>query len=145
MTILSGIHELFERQTARSPAAIAVRCGNSCLSYQELNTLADRVASSLMLSGIKQGTVVAMLLPQSVYQMVALLGILKSGCIYVPIDTAYPEERITYLLKDSEANAVICSRENEEQHTGCQVFLIEDMINGELTSNLYEQRLIRKN
>ena len=101
------LHELFERQVDARPEQIAVICGQQQLSYDELDRAANRLARRLQALGVGPGTLVGMLLPRSANVYVALLAILKSGAAYVPIDPDYPAERVSDILADSQACALV--------------------------------------
>ncbi len=91
----------FEAQAARTPEAIAVACGAHALSYAALNRRANRLAHYLRAHGAGPERVVALALERSVDMMVGLLGILKSGSAYLPLDPAYPAERLAYIVDDA--------------------------------------------
>jgi amino acid adenylation domain-containing protein/non-ribosomal peptide synthase protein (TIGR01720 family) len=103
------IQQLFEAQVLRTPSDIAVECGHVLLSYQQLNELADQLANRLMGMGIGAGSVVGLLLPRSSQLVVAILGVLKAGACYLPIDTDLPGERIRYILEDSRCRMVMAA------------------------------------
>ncbi|MCB1906474.1 MAG: amino acid adenylation domain-containing protein [Rhodocyclaceae bacterium] len=100
-------HRLFEEQAARTPEALAVACGERSASYRELDQHARRMASELRSVGIGRGSVVAILLPRSIEFVAAMIAVCKAGAAYVPVDPAYPRERVRFMLEDSEAGAVI--------------------------------------
>jgi nonribosomal peptide synthetase DhbF len=93
---------LFERQVERSPEAEAVVHDGSRLSYRELNKRANRLARLLIEKGIGPESLVALAMPRSPETIVALLGILKAGAAYLPIDPDYPPDRIAFMLEDAE-------------------------------------------
>lgn len=99
--------ELFEAQAARTPERTAIACGEICLDYRELNARANRLARVLADRGVEPGVPVAIAMTRSVEAVVAILGVLKSGGAYLPIDPSYPAERISYLLSDAEAPLVL--------------------------------------
>ncbi len=101
---------LFRRQTARTPLNTAVVYKRTRLSYAELDDLSDRIASHLRDQGIGRGDTVPVLLTRSPWMPVAALGILKSGAAYQPLDPAYPSERLTFMVGDSEAKYMIAER-----------------------------------
>nr|ABV56585.1 KtzE [Kutzneria sp. 744] len=92
---------LFERWARRTPDAIAVVCGEESLTYREVDTRANRIARELLARGVGAESIVAVVLPHSAELPVALLGVLKAGAAYVPIDPAYPAERIEFMLRDA--------------------------------------------
>jgi amino acid adenylation domain-containing protein len=97
------VHELFEAQAERTPEGLAVVCDQQQLTYGELNRRANRVAHYLRKSGVQTEARVGIYLERSPEMIVALLAILKAGAAYVPLDTDYPEERIAFMLADSQA------------------------------------------
>jgi amino acid adenylation domain-containing protein len=103
-----SIHEIFELQAAKAPDATALRYANVSLSYDELNKAANKLASLLRYkyeSGPE--SITAIIMDRSEKMLIALLGILKSGSAYLPIDIDYPLERIEYMLKDSGAKRIV--------------------------------------
>ncbi|MDF0732238.1 amino acid adenylation domain-containing protein, partial [Pseudomonas entomophila] len=101
------VHALVEAQAARTPDATAVVQGDLALSYAELNRRANRLAHHLIALGVRPGARVALCLPRTPERLVALLAVLKAGAAYVPVDPAYPQERIAYLLADSAPALVL--------------------------------------
>ena len=105
------IHELFAEQVARTPNAIAVTCGDESLTYDELNSRAEQVAAELRALGIGPEKRVGICAERSLEMMVGLLGILKAGGCYVPLDPKYPKERLAYMLEDSQAAVLVTQRD----------------------------------
>ena len=102
------IIDLFEEQVKKSPNNVAVVFEDIELTYQELNEKANQLGAYLRKQyKIKPDDLIGIKLDRSEQMIVAILGILKSGAAYVPIDPSYPEERITYIEKDSDAKIVI--------------------------------------
>src|SRR5271156_1131983 len=101
--------ELFEVQAARTPGALAVECGDGALSYAELNERANRLARYLVSLGAGVERLVAIAMPRSAEMIVAVLAVLKAGAAYVPVDPAYPEGRIAFMLADAAPVAVLTS------------------------------------
>ncbi len=102
--------DLFEAQAARAPAAIAVRCGEQCLSYGELNAHANRLAHHLRRRGAGQDALVGVALRRSPLLVIALLGVWKAGAAYVPLDPAYPQERLDFMLRDADVAVLLDDR-----------------------------------
>jgi amino acid adenylation domain-containing protein len=101
------MHELFEEQVARKPQACAVVFGEDRVSYGELNRRANQVAHRLIGLGVKPDDRVALCVERGVEMVVGIVGILKAGGGYVPLDPSYPAERLEYMLKDSGPAAVV--------------------------------------
>ncbi|MCH0561180.1 non-ribosomal peptide synthetase, partial [Streptomyces sp. MUM 16J] len=98
---------LFEAQVARTPDAIALTFGDTALSYAELDARANRVARYLAGRGVGPESVVAVVFDRTVDLVVALLGVIKAGAAYLPIDPNYPADRIAYVIADSGAVCVL--------------------------------------
>ncbi|MFF2149710.1 AMP-binding protein, partial [Kitasatospora sp. NPDC058190] len=92
---------LFAAQVAARPDAVALVCGDTELTYSQLNIRANRFAHALIARGVGPERVVAVALPRSVESVVAVLGILKAGAAYLPVDPAYPQARIAFMLADA--------------------------------------------
>ncbi len=106
------MHALFEAQVERTPEAIAVACADPAgarqtMSYAELNTRANQLAHYLRGLGAGPGTLVGLCLERSPAVLVAMLGILKAGAAYVPLDPSYPRERLALMLEDSRAALLV--------------------------------------
>lgn len=102
-----SLHRLFERQVMETAHHIAVQMGERAYTYCELNQRANRFARVLVQRGIEPGMKVALLLMRSPDMIAAILAVLKAGAVYVPIDPQYPEERILFMLQDTEARAIV--------------------------------------
>jgi amino acid adenylation domain-containing protein/non-ribosomal peptide synthase protein (TIGR01720 family) len=101
------VHQLFEEQVKKTPDNIAVVFENTQLTYRELNEKSNQLAHYLQSKGVKQDSLVGIWVDRSLDMIVGLLGILKSGGAYVPIDPTYPKERISYMLEDSECSILL--------------------------------------
>ncbi|MFA6231850.1 MAG: amino acid adenylation domain-containing protein [Rhodanobacter sp.] len=102
------IDELFSAQAARTPQATAVRCGNEHLSYAVLDKRSTQLAHYLRERlGIGPDVLVGLCIERSVEMVVGLLGILKAGGAYLPLDPAYPQERLAYLLSDAGVSVLL--------------------------------------
>jgi amino acid adenylation domain-containing protein/non-ribosomal peptide synthase protein (TIGR01720 family) len=102
------IHELFEEQVEKTPNHIAVVFEEEQLTYRELNQRANQVAHHLCHEGVKPDTLVGLCVERSLEMVLGLLGIIKAGGTYVPIDPSYPADRIKYMLEDSGVGIVLC-------------------------------------
>jgi tyrocidine synthetase-3 len=98
---------LFEAQVRLSPDAIALRHNGKEMTYDALNVRANRLADYLMSASLKKGSVVALLLERSPDQIVGLLGILKVGCVYLPLDPTQPVERLAHMLRESKTSLLL--------------------------------------
>ncbi len=101
------VHQHFEERARSTPDATAVVCGDEQLSYAQLNTRANRLAYRLIGHGAGPDTCVALAVPRSVGAVVAILGILKSGATYVPVDPTQPPGRIAAMLDDLRPRLVL--------------------------------------
>lgn len=103
----SCLHGLFEGQAARTPTATALIWDDEELSYSALNIKANRLAHYLKARGVGPESKVVVCVNRSSHMMVGILGILKAGGTYVPVDPEYPEERIKYVLNNSGARVLL--------------------------------------
>lgn len=99
--------QLFEEQVERTPEAIALIFEGSKFTYRELNERANQLAHYLQTLGVKPETFVGICIERSLEMMVALLGVLKAGGAYIPLDPAYPQERLAYMLADSQLKVLL--------------------------------------
>lgn len=102
-----GIHTLIEAQVEETPDAVAVTCGDQSISYQELNQRANRVAHALLKLGVGAEVPVGLCIERSVDALVGLLGILKAGGGYVPLDPSFPSHRLQLMLEDARVSIVV--------------------------------------
>lgn len=103
----STVASVFEKRTNESPRAIAVRDGTQRCTYAELDTRAGRLAAYLHARGVGPEDKVAVCLPRSVDMLVTILGVLKSGAAFVPLDSMWPSARLAFILADSSPVLVI--------------------------------------
>ncbi|MCZ8241041.1 MAG: amino acid adenylation domain-containing protein [Microcystis sp. LE19-131.1A] len=101
------IHQLFEAQVERTPDAIAVIFENQKLTYSELNSRANQLAYYLQSLGVGPEVLVGISVERSLEMIVGLLGILKAGGAYVPLDPDYPQERLSFMLEDSQVKVLV--------------------------------------
>ncbi len=105
------IHTLFEEQAARTPEAPAVEAGGLALTYRELNARAESLARWLRRQGVGPESIVGLCVERSPEMVVGMLGVLKAGGAYLPLDPIYPQERRDFMLADSGAR-VLLTRES---------------------------------
>lgn len=98
---------LFQQQATTRPQAIALRQGETRLSYAELNQRANQLAHFLRENGVTSGELVGICLPRSPEQVITVLAIIKAGAAYLPLDPAYPQERLSYMLDNAGAKRII--------------------------------------
>ena len=104
------VHQLFEEQVKKTPDEVAVLFEQEQLTYQELNSQANKLAHYLQSMGVSPDVLVGICLQRSVEMVVGVLGILKAGGAYVPIDPAYPIDRIAYMLENSQASVLLTQK-----------------------------------
>jgi len=105
-----SVVDLFAEQVECTPAQVAVICGNERITYAELNERAEELAEELRRKGVGPEIVVGLLLERSVELVVALLGVLKAGGAYMPLDPAYPRERLRFMIEDAKPKVIVTQR-----------------------------------
>jgi amino acid adenylation domain-containing protein len=101
------LHQLFERQTERTPDAVAVSFEGDALTYRALNHRANQLAHHLQRLGVGPDVLVGVYMERSLEMVIALYGILKAGGAYVPLDPEYPPERVAFMLEDTEVPVLL--------------------------------------
>ncbi|WP_323135334.1 non-ribosomal peptide synthase/polyketide synthase [Dyella silvatica] len=109
------LHQLFEMQAARSPGQVAVLCEGESLTYAQLNARANRLARHLRSLGVRPTALVGLCIERSLDMMVGLFGILKAGGAYLPLDPAYPPERLQTILADAKPMVLLTQAPLREQ------------------------------
>src|SRR5437867_7220514 len=99
--------QLFEAQVERTPDAEAVAYRGHRLTYRDLNRRANRLARHLREFGVGPEKLVAVCMERAPQMMVALLGILKTGAAYLPLDPSYPNDRLAYMLEDAHTSVIL--------------------------------------
>ncbi|MFC8950823.1 non-ribosomal peptide synthetase, partial [Streptomyces rochei] len=112
------LHELITEQAHRTPDTTAVACGDTSLTYAELDARANQLARHLLEQGVGAEDFVAITLPKSLDAITSMLAVLKTGAAYLPIDPDYPAERITYILDDARPALTLTEPIPEEQYAG---------------------------
>jgi amino acid adenylation domain-containing protein/non-ribosomal peptide synthase protein (TIGR01720 family) len=127
------LHQRFERQAAWTPDSVAVTCDGESLSYAELNRRANAVAHRLVSLGAGPDVLIGLCVERNLGMVVGILGILKAGAGYLPIDLSYPPERVAFMLEDAGATVLLSERSLEAslpKHQGAFLFL-DDVTGGE--------------
>lgn len=121
------IHQLFEEQVESTPDNIALVLDNQELTYRELNNKANQLAHYLLKKGIKPDTITGICLERSFEMIIGMLGILKAGGGYVPVDPAYPRERIDYIISDSHCRILLSSEKvmREYNTDSCEIICLD--------------------
>ncbi|NER13681.1 amino acid adenylation domain-containing protein [Leptobacterium flavescens] len=125
-----GIHHYIEEQAKKHPQKTALVFGDKEISYEELNKKADTIAFSLMKKGVKRKDIIGLCIERSAEMVLGLLGILKAGAAYLPVDPAYPSERIDYILNDAKAYILLTqdSLLSSLESSHIQTFSIEECV-----------------
>ena len=103
----NGIHEIIAYQAERLPEEVALVYKETKITYKELNDKVTKIAAQLIEKGIKKNDIVGLCIERSEHMIIGLLGILKAGAAYLPLDPEYPSDRISYILDNAFAKAVI--------------------------------------
>ena len=129
------IVDFFEEQAEKEPNKIALICNEKKLTYKELNHAANILSCYLIERGIKQKDIIAIDVNRSLEMIIGILAILKCGATYLPIDPDYPEERIAYMIENSETNTVLVNHQTEQRITGEIQKINIDLNNKEIYEN----------
>ena len=106
----ASIPHLFAHQVERTPEAVALLDSGRHLTYEQLNRAANQLAHYLGTLGVGSGALVGVCLPRSLDIVVVMLGVLKAGAVYVPLDPAYPPERLAFIIADGQLPVVLTDR-----------------------------------
>lgn len=106
------IHQLFSEQVKLTPESIALQMNEETMTYSELDLLSNKIANSLIQNGVTKNDIIGVSLNRGFDLIASLLGILKAGCAYLPLDKEYPQERLNYMLEHSQAKLLIYDNDN---------------------------------
>lgn len=122
------LDELFEEQVKRNPSAVAVVFEDESITYSELNAQADQLAKRLRKRGVYPEKLVAVFVERGLQMIIGILGVLKAGGAYLPIDPIFPTGRIRQFLQDAAPEAILTQRALIEQlpHTNAQLLFLDD-------------------
>src|SRR5258708_39964079 len=101
------VHELFQEQAARNPGAVAVTFEGRSLTYAQLDKRANQLARHLIKVGVTPGSLVGIALDRSLDLLVGLLGVWKAGAAYLPLDAAYPRDRVAFIMEDTALTTLL--------------------------------------
>jgi len=120
----SAASDLFAAQAQRAPQATAVVCGDRSLTYAELDSASNRLARLLRGRGLQSGARVGVFFERSPELIIALLGVMKAGCTYIPLDPIYPQDRLRHVIEDSGMAALLSMSEQTSRLPETQVPLV---------------------
>ncbi|GMQ63594.1 amino acid adenylation domain-containing protein [Vallitalea maricola] len=124
------IHEIFEKQVKLTPHNIAISCNDNRVTYEELNSKANKVANKLRLLGIGPDSIVGIMANPSIEIIIGMLGIIKAGGAYLPIDVETPRERIMDILEDADVKLLLVNNDNiDYSYQVDKICVIEEIIN----------------
>ncbi|HVI44818.1 MAG TPA: non-ribosomal peptide synthase/polyketide synthase [Chitinophaga sp.] len=126
---------LFEAQAKRTPHVTAVTSNGRSLTYEELNRESARLAHHLIAAGVKEDTLVPVCLERSADMVVAILAVLRAGGAFVPVDPAYPEERIRYMLTDAGGTIAVTEQRCAHLLAGVEQLIILEEVTGIVASS----------
>ncbi|WP_379138132.1 amino acid adenylation domain-containing protein [Paenibacillus sp. sgz500958] len=122
------IHKRFEEQAERTPDAVAVEADDGCYTYRELNEQANRLAHFLRNKGVRTEDMIVLCMERSAKMIVAILGVLKAGAAYVPVDPAAPAERIRFILEDAAASLILTLNSPlQDTSNGCEIIDLDNI------------------
>jgi len=131
-------HRIFEALAAQSPDAPAVEYGGESLTYSELNRKANQLARGLRENQVVSGSLVGICANRSIASITAMLGVMKAGGAFLPIDPAYPEERLRFVLEDSGVAVILTGDGISLPPTRAKVIAVERLLDGGEEGNLGE-------
>ncbi|NFI52313.1 amino acid adenylation domain-containing protein [Clostridium botulinum] len=134
------LQELFEEQVERTPNNVALVFDNKSLTYKELNEKANQVANILREAGVKPDNSVGIIVERSLYMIIGIMGILKSGGAYLPIDPKTPKARISYMLSNSNTKLLLTQKHLHESIIEYEdkIINVDELKNLKVCNNLEE-------
>ena len=120
----SCIHQIITEQASRTPEHVALVYQGESLTYAQLDAKSSQLAKYLVESGVRKNSFVGICLDRSFDMVVSILGVLKAGAAYVPLDPGYPDDRIAFMLDDIKASALITNKQFKEKLEEHQAQLI---------------------
>jgi amino acid adenylation domain-containing protein len=133
------VHEQFSRQAALTPDVFAVSDAAGHLTYRQLDQRSNQLACYLQSQGVKSEAVVGLLLERSLDLAVSVLGVLKAGGAYLPLDPGYPRERLDFILRDARVQVLITQQKFKEQLAGLPVSAFYIDVEGGSLSHIVQE------
>ncbi len=121
----TSIIDLFQKNVKKTPNTIAVKANNQHLTYAELNQKSNALAAELQQLGVKENTFIGLLTGRSVEMMIGILGIMKAGGAYLPLDPEYPAERIEFMLQDADVPLIVAQEKYIQNLPKTQVQILK--------------------
>jgi amino acid adenylation domain-containing protein len=121
------VHQLFQEQADRTPDAIAVESQGHTITYRQLNERANGLATFLLQRGLQPDSLVGLCVERCLPMVVGLLGLLKAGAAYVPLDPRLPDERLSYLMADSKPVAVVTDERSRRREFGADAIVLDTL------------------
>ncbi|WP_193075959.1 non-ribosomal peptide synthetase [Pseudomonas sp. FME51] len=121
---VAGVHQLIEQAASKYPQQLAATSGNETISYAQLNQRADELARVLLAAGVQPEQRIGVVGDRSIAMLVGILGVLKAGAAYLPLEPGQPQQRLEFMLADSEVRLVI-GRSSEDVSLPSAIRLIE--------------------
>ncbi|MUZ75260.1 amino acid adenylation domain-containing protein [Agrobacterium vitis] len=133
------IHNIFEQRAKETPDASAVIFGSTSLTYSEVNERADQLAKELLKKGARDEAIVGICIERSCELVIAILGVLKAGCAYLPLDPMYPTERLQFMLSDSGTKFLLVSNSTLKHISQSQCEMLN--VNGPFSDDSKHSRM----
>jgi non-ribosomal peptide synthetase component F len=139
-----SICQLLEEQARMTPDNIAIVKNDNSLSYNELNIKVNQLSKGLLLKGFNLGNKIGVFIDRSIESLITILGVLKTGCVYLPIEKDSPQERLNYIINDSDLDCILdpASVKNNKLEFNLPIFSYQEMLNYteiELLGNIDKQ------
>jgi len=128
------IPDLFAQIAVEHAESLAILEGSESITYRELDQRSNRLAAHLRRSGVESGDRVGLALDRSIAMVVSMLAVLKAGCVYVPLDSTYPADRLNFMVSDTDLAAIITDKPNEKTLSSkVRMILVEEVLAGDQT------------
>ncbi|MFG6672540.1 amino acid adenylation domain-containing protein [Bacillus subtilis] len=132
------VDKWFEEQVEKSPEKVAIICGARSITYKQLNEKANQLARYLKKQGVTSEELVGLIVERDIELIIGMLGVIKAGGAYLPVDPAFPQERINYMFRNGSVNILLTEKEsNIKLDYDCKSIFLDDkkIINGD-SSNI---------